>query len=69
MLNIPTIIVILALIGWMALGSVFLCSCEHKWSTFDSIYFLFNSLTTAGIGDLRVGFNYRLTVNAPIADR
>lgn len=67
MLNIPTLVVILALVGWMALGSVLLRSCEQQWSTFDSVYFLFNSLTTAGIGDLRVSFKCTIIVGTLIA--
>jgi hypothetical protein len=54
MLNIPTIVAVLALAGWMCIGTFLLCTCEPQWTVFEAVYFLFNSLTTTGIGDVPV---------------
>ena len=52
-LNTPTLIAVFALVGWIFAASFTFCVWETEWSLLMSFYFCFNSLTTAGIGDVQ----------------
>lgn len=54
MLTIPTAIMLLAVIGWGACGIAILQTCEPSWTAPQALYFLVNTVTTVGIGDVPV---------------
>lgn len=51
-LRIPAPVAFFALLGWIFAGAFVFCVWETNWSTLESFYFCFNSLTTVGIGDV-----------------
>ena len=65
LLNIPAIVAIFALIGWLSLGAFLFSKYETGISVSTSLYLLYNTLSTIGIGDVEPRKALTLTFMIP----